>query len=140
MKFLIAVTPNGAVSFLSKCWGGKVPDNNITHQSGFLEKREHGDIILADRDFDIGDDLGVYGARLEIHSYAKGKKQLSLQEVEYLKGLSKVPIHIERITALLKNKFTLLYSTLQITMVKHMSDTDFANIDKILTDCAALVN
>ena len=105
-----------------------------------MEKVEHGDVILADRGFDIGDDLGVYGARLEIPSYTRGKKQLSLQEVEHSKRLSKVRIHVEHVIGLLKNKFTPLQSTLQITMVKHVSDTDFAIIDKILTVCAALVN
>ena len=66
VEFLIAVTPNGAVPFLSKCWGGRATDKHITHQGGFLEKVEHGDVIPADLGFDIGDDLGVYGAWLEI--------------------------------------------------------------------------
>lgn len=50
--------------------------------------------ILADRGFDISEDLGLYGARLEIPAFTRGKKQLSLREVEYLKRLSKVRIHI----------------------------------------------
>lgn len=94
VKFLIGITPNGAISFISTCWGGRATDKIITQKSGFLDLVEHGDTILADRGFDIADDLGVFGARLEIPAFTKNKKQLSLLEVEYSKRLSKVRIHV----------------------------------------------
>ena len=96
--------------------------------------------MLADRGFDTADDLGVFGAHLEVPPFTRGKQQLSLQEVERSKRLSKVRIHIERVIGVLKNKYTILQSTLPINLIKHKSDTDYANIDKILTVCAALVN
>lgn len=80
---------------------------------------DHGDVILADRGFDISDNLTIYGARLEIPAFTRGKKQLSLQEVEYSKRLSKVRIHVERVIGLLKNKYTILQSTLPISLLKH---------------------
>ena len=140
IKFLIGITPNGAISFLSKCWGGRATDKCITKNSGFLDLVEHGDVILADRGFDIADDLGVYGARLEIPSFTRGKNQLSLQEVEYSKRLSKVRIHVERVIGLLKNKYTFLQSTLPVNLLRHRSDSEYANIDKIITVCAAITN
>ena len=82
IKCLIGITPNGAVSFISKCWGGKATDKHITHHSGFLSKVEYGDVIIADRGFDIANDLGIHGACLEIPSFMKGKKQLSMKDVE----------------------------------------------------------
>ena len=108
--------------------------------SGFLRIIEHGDVILADRGFNIAEDLGVYGASLEIPAFTRGKKQLSLREVEYSRRLSKVRIEVERVIGLLKNKYTLLQDTLPITLLKHKTDSEYANIDKILTVCAALVN
>lgn len=90
LKFLIGITPNGAVSFLSNCWGGWATDKYITHYSGSLDKIEYGDSILVDRGFDIADDLGVHGARLQIPSFMGGKQQLSLHEVEVSKKLSKI--------------------------------------------------
>ena len=52
LKFLIGITPYGTVSFLSKCWGGRVSDKEITQRSGFYEKVGHGYLVLADRILD----------------------------------------------------------------------------------------
>ena len=124
-----------------QCWGGRATDKHITHNSGFLNIVEYGDSILADRGFDIADDLGVHGARLQIPSFMRGKQQLSLHEVEESKKLSKVRIHVERVIGLLKNKYKILQGTLPPHLIKHKHDSlDYANIDRILTVCAALVN
>ena len=104
VEFLIGITPCGAISFLSKCWGGRATDRCITQNSGFLRLIDHGDVILADRGFDISDDLCIHGARLQIPAFTRGKNQLSLQEVEYSKRLSKVRIHVERVIGLLKKQ------------------------------------
>ena len=42
---------------------------------------KHGDVVLADRGFDISDDLAVHGATLEIAPFTRGKDQLSWREV-----------------------------------------------------------
>lgn len=45
LKFLIGITPAGAVSFLSKCWGGRVSDKELTLNSGFLDQQEYDDQV-----------------------------------------------------------------------------------------------
>ena len=139
VKFLIGITPCGAISFLSKCWGGRATDKCITMNSGFLRLLDPGDVVLADRGFDIGDDIALHGARLEIPAFTRGKKQLSMQEVEYSRRISEVRIHVECVIGLLKNKYTILQGTLPV-LLKHKDDTDEAFIDKLLTVCAVLVN
>ena len=45
--------------------GGDASDKLITLQSGFLEKVEHGDEILADRGFLVREELASVGATLK---------------------------------------------------------------------------
>ena len=117
VKFLVGITPCGAISFLSKCWGGRASDKTITQESGFFNRIEPGDVILADRGFTIQDDIAVYGAKLIIPSFTRGKKQLSLEDVERSKQLSQVRIHVERVIGLLKNKFTILKGPIPVNVI-----------------------
>ena len=49
VKFLIGITPAGVICFLSQYWGGRVSDQELTRSSGFLDRVQPDDIILADR-------------------------------------------------------------------------------------------
>ena len=82
----------------------------------------------------------MFGARLEIPSFTRGKNQLSQRDVEMSKQLSRVRIHVERVIGLLKNQYLILKGPLPISILKHKGDKKVANIDKILTVCAALTN
>ena len=62
-------------------------------------------LILADRGFTIADNLAVYGAKLEIPAFTRGKTRLSQRDVEYSKQLSTVRIHVERVIGHLKSKY-----------------------------------
>ena len=102
IKFLIAITPCGSISFLSKCWGGKVSDKVITQKSGFLEHIEPGDTVLADRGFTVAEDIALCGGKLEVPAFTRGKTQLSQKEVECSKQLSTIRIHVERVIGQMK--------------------------------------
>ena len=115
-------------------------DKQLTLESNFFSYLEPGDVVLADRGFTIADDVAVHGAKLEIPAFTRRKKQLIQREVELSKQLSMVRIHVERIIGLLKNKYTLLKGPIPVNLLKHKSDTDVANTDKILVVCSALTN
>ena len=54
---------------------------------------------------------------MKIPPFTKGKKQLSKLEVDTARQLSRVRIHVERVIGLLRQKYTILESTLPITVV-----------------------
>lgn len=140
VKFLIGITLCGTISYISRCWGGRVSDRHLTQQCGFLRRLEPGDLVLADRGFNIDEDLQFCGAKLQIPAFTRGKKQLSLEEVERSKRLSRVRIHVERVIGLLKQKYKLLEGPLPLNLIKHKSDGEYATIDRIVTVCASLTN
>ena len=62
-----------------------------------------------------------------------------LLDVYFARRLSRARIHVERVIGLLRQKYTLLESTLPISMI--MSDNNkYSLIDKIVTVCCALCN
>ena len=65
------------ISFLSECWGRKVSDKNLRCSTKFFNLLERDDTILADRGFTIAEDLGVFGVRLDVPTFTRGKKQLN---------------------------------------------------------------
>ncbi len=115
-------------------------DKVITKESGFLDNIEYGDVILADRGFNIHDELALIGARLQIPAFTKGKKQLSREEVEISRRLARVRIHVERVIGQLRRKYKILQETIPISLIKKPSDGCTATIDKIIFVTAALTN
>jgi hypothetical protein len=112
VKFLIGITPQGVVSYISEAWGGRVSDKYITENCGILNNLLPDDIVLADRGFDIADSVGVYHAKLHLPAFTRGKNQLSALEVEATRSIANVRIHVERVIGSVKQKYSILKGTL----------------------------
>ena len=110
-KYLISITPQGVINFISNGWGGRASDKYIVENSGYLRHLLPGDVILADRGFDIADSVALFGATLDIPAFTKGKDQLSAEEVESTRKLANVRIHVERIIGTVRQRFQILSAT-----------------------------
>lgn len=140
VKFLLGITPTGSISFVSKAWGGRVSDDESTRSSEFLKKLLPGDVVMADRGFRLQEDFGLLQCELVVPAFTRGKQQLPSKDVELSRAMSRVRIHVEHVIGVLKNRYTILHSTLPISLVKRPSDTDVATVNKLMTVCAALCN
>ena len=140
VKFLIGITPQGSVSFISKGWGGRVSDLHLTEHCGILNNLLPGDLVLADRGFNIQESIGIYCAEVKLPPFTKGKPQLSQLEVDTAREVAHVWIHVERVIGLLRQKFTYLGGVLPINVIMCDSSSDLSMIDKVVVVCCALCN
>lgn len=107
-------------------------DKHLTESCGILNHLLPGDVVLADRGFDIRDSLGMLQARLHIPAFTKGKSQLSALEVEDTRTIANVRIHVERVIGVVRQKYSILRGTLPIEFVSKKTKQDSPHIDKIV--------
>lgn len=128
IKVLVAITPNGMVSFLSKAYGGRSSDRFITNDWGFLNKL--GDQVLADKGFP-GIKPGVEGQNsILVMPPMLHNGRFSEEEVLNTYNVASVRIHIERLFARLKS-FNVL-NKITIDLLQY--------IDNLLLICCVLLN
>ncbi|XP_064487682.1 uncharacterized protein LOC135399877 [Ornithodoros turicata] len=139
VKFLLGISPQGMVTFLSRAYGGRASDKAITEQSGVLQLLEYGDVVLADRGFLIAESVGMCCATLAVPTFTKGKRQLSSYEVEQTREIANVRIHVERVIGMVRNKYRILKSTIPVELLRRNSRGESA-IDKIVKVCCSLTN
>ena len=107
-KYLIGITAQGSICFISEGWGGRSNDQHITENSNFLRKINHDDKVMADKGFNISETLRTYGAQFVIPSFTRGKKQLNLEYVELTRRIANDRIHVERVIGSIKQIFFIL--------------------------------
>jgi len=79
MKYLIDITPQGTVSFISQLWGSRLSEKQ---GSGILILLLPGDVILADKSFNIYKLVSIHQADTKLPAFMKGKIQLSAKGVQ----------------------------------------------------------
>ena len=130
-KFLIGITPNGAISFLSKCYGGRATDQFIVNDSGILNELQPGDQIMADRGFKIRDLLNFYQCTLAIPPSKEKSSQMTKNDVKTTSKIANVRIYVEQAIQRIK-VYRIFHSNIPLTLC--------SLIDDILLVCAIFVN
>lgn len=122
LKFLVGISPCGAVCFRSKAYGGRCSDAFITVDSGFLDLVMPGDIIMADKG-SPGIKSGVEEAHavLVIPPFLQGHGQFTDSEILETYNIAQVRIHVERIIQLIKT-YNILNLRVPTEVIAKMSD------------------
>ena len=131
IKFLVGITPNGMISFVSPCFGGRASDKFIVQKSGFLNNVEPYDQIMADRGFKIREDLMLFQATLAIPPSTTGNQQMLGKDVQETSRIANVRIYVEQAIGRLKH-FKMLKDELPITCLPLCDD--------IVITCCSLCN
>ena len=139
-KFLIGITPYGAISFISQGYGGRASDKVVTEASGFLDNLLPGDIVLADRGFNIKESVEMKHAKFKMPSKTNGRCQLAAKDVEDTRKIAHLTIHVERVIGGLRNKFRIITDTVPIKFLVCYEGLRLTLLDKIVRVCCILHN
>ena len=63
---MIGISPTGAVVFVSDLYPGSISDKELTRRCGIIDMLDKDDAVMADRGFDIEEDLILRGVKLNI--------------------------------------------------------------------------
>ncbi|XP_061174797.1 uncharacterized protein LOC133183938 [Saccostrea echinata] len=129
VKALTCVAPNAALVFCSDLYPGSTSDAAIVDHCGILEKLQAGDMILADKGFNIFDKL-PNGVTLNIPPFLTNKSHFTKEEAQLCYKIGRSRIHVERANERIKNFEILSHIPSQY---RHLST-------KIFQLCVALVN
>lgn len=129
VKFMVAVTPAGLISFVSEAYGGRASDKIIFEQSGLISSlKPNEDAIMVDRSFLIDEIFPENGIKLIRPPFMRNRKQMSLQEVEQNIFIARARVHIKRVNQRIK----ILSNVLPWNLVP--------KIEEIMIICCAIVN
>ena len=131
IKFLVGITPNGAISFLSDVFGGRASDLFIVKNCGFVDYLQPHDQVMVDRGFKIKDLLAFSQCSLAIPPSKRGGLQMSSTDVQDTSRIANVRIYVEQAIRRIKT-FGILKRELPITLLPLADD--------ITTVCSALCN
>ena len=94
-KELLGISPAGYPTFVSELYAGSSSDKQITKDCGILNLFESGDQVMADRGFDIENEMPP-GVGLNIPPFLDGSPQLSLQDEVKTRKIASLRVHVER--------------------------------------------
>lgn len=132
IKYMIGVTPDGRISYISKGYGGRVSDKIIFHESGLVRMLQpHVNKIMVDKGFLIEDICAEHFIEIIRPPFLRHQKQFSSADAIKTRKIARARVIVERVIQRLKI-FKFLQSTIPYSIV-HL-------IDHIFTIIAAITN
>ncbi|XP_034235759.1 uncharacterized protein LOC117642061 [Thrips palmi] len=139
-KYLIGITPQGTISYISKAYVGRIQDTELTNDCGILDNLKPGDVVLSDRGFDISNTAGFLRAHVVQPAFLYGRLQLTGEEVDSTRKIAHVRIHVERVIGLVRRKYLILSQILPTDSLKIKEGQSMAPVDQYAIICSALCN
>ena len=101
-KFLVAITPNGAVSWVSPSYGGRTIDIYIVQDSGFLDIIKPYDTVMAACGFKIKSDLTFHRFFLLIPPSTSKGNQGTCRDTRETSKVANARMFVEKAIARIK--------------------------------------
>jgi DDE superfamily endonuclease len=119
VKYIVNVTPDGYITFVSLGFGGRLSDVALCEASGYLETLRSGGKLLADRGFKHLENLLLtIGVELVRPPSICNKQPMSVKECSDTKKIAALRIHVERAIGRLRGfAFIAPHSTVPVPMI-----------------------
>ncbi|XP_064646828.1 uncharacterized protein LOC135499803 [Lineus longissimus] len=117
VKFLVGLSPNLTINYVSEAHGGRATDNHITMSSQeLLDGLQPGSKVMADRGFTLNKELNDLGVELIIPNF-KGRSRSQMSQAECIGSakIAEVRIHVERIIQRIRT-YHIWDSTVKLSM------------------------
>ncbi len=125
-------------------WGSRSSDKHVTEKSGLLNKLLPGDLVLADRGFDIRDSVGLVCVCVGRSENTCIHMRTQPTGCKICRGIAHLRVHVEREIRCVHTKYvdyTILNGLVPVSMVLPCQGEDMTFLDKIMTVCCcALTN
>jgi len=131
IKFLVAITPNGAISWIPLCYGGRASDMFIVRDSDFLDQLQPYDQVMTDRGFKMKTDLAMIQCTLCIPPSAAKWSQMLCGDVKKTSNIANVRIYVDQAIKRIK-EYRILKNQIGIRYLPLVND--------IVRVCGALCN
>ena len=118
-KLLVSQSPICHINFVSNVFSGSTSDKELVQKSGFLDLLEEGDVVMADKGFNIQDLLAVRGVRLSAPPVMR-KNNVSASASTLTRRIANKRIHIERMIRKRKS-FKILGRCIPLTFKGYIS-------------------
>ncbi|XP_050697332.1 uncharacterized protein LOC126985881 isoform X2 [Eriocheir sinensis] len=138
MKYLIAVSPQGSLSYISKGWMGTYSDKHVAENCGILDKLGPEDEILADKGFNTATRVVLYGTAL-----TEGRKEMVTIKVGKTKMSTDVQSYVGKVMGpayAAGRRYAMLQSTMPSSLLKKVADTGFTALDQVVCVACALTS
>jgi hypothetical protein len=94
LKLSVGVSPNGAITFLSPLYVGRISDKELTRKSELLMLLKPGDSVMADRGSNLSS-LMPEGTYVNISLFLSSREQLEHLVLVQTRRIASLCIHVE---------------------------------------------
>ncbi|KAK3890145.1 hypothetical protein Pcinc_005878 [Petrolisthes cinctipes] len=124
VKYLVSVTPDGLINFISNGKPGRCSDMELLRGSGYLDNLRPGTTVLADRGFkEVEADLTARGCHLARPVSVGKDEQLPAKKVVDMKIIAGLRIHVERVIRRIRvYKILDMHSCVPLSMMDILDD------------------
>nr|XP_057946358.1 uncharacterized protein LOC131140183 [Doryrhamphus excisus] len=139
VKYLLGITPQGAIVFISKEWGSCASDIQVTENCGLLDELLPGDIVLSDRGFDIEDNKGLWCATVKNH-WPSNKHLLEPKNVVNTPAIVKLRNLVKGVIDNVRIKSAMLHNRIPANLYLQCKDEEVTFLHKIVSICCTVSN